>query len=368
MHKIRMKQPVQGERFDRPELDLLRLLAFALVFVRHAPPFLRSTQPFLHAVSLFCAGGAFGVDVFFVLSAYLITELLRREKLRSGTLDLKAFYMRRILRIWPLYYVFLFSVSFFTRHSSHPLPAGALLAFSLLAGNWYCTHGFLEGPAGPLWSVSIEEQFYLAWPVLLRVLRREQIVWLSCSLLLISALVKVSLLAHAAPYAAIWCNTFARMDTIAVGVLTAYLLEGRLPLLGTVARTLLTLLACILIYMAIAHFHVLEMPTIERGLLGYACGLFAALAFFFAFLGAFEGGLPPALNGLRYLGRISFGLYVFHELAIDLWAPPHFASLHTLPALITSIVFAWISYELLEKPFLRLKGRFTKVRSVPLVA
>ncbi len=368
MTAIRMKQPVEGKRFDRPELDLLRLLAFCLVFVRHAPPFRVSVQPLLHAVSLFCQGGAFGVDVFFVLSAYLITELLRREKLRTGTLDLGAFYMRRILRIWPLYYVFLFSVGFFTRHSADRLPPGALLAFSLLAGNWYCTGGFVEGPAGPLWSVSIEEQFYLAWPLLLRVLRRRQILWLSCSLLIVSALVKTSLLLHGAAYARIWCNTFARMDTIAVGVLTAYLLEGKLPLLSGLLRTLLALVACALIYLAIAYCHVLGTPTVVGGLLGYLCGLLAALAYFFAFLGAFEGGFPAVFEPLRYLGRISFGLYVFHELAIGLWAPPHFAALHTFPALVTTIVFAWISYELLEKPFLRLKGRFTKVRSVPLVA
>ena len=339
-----------------------------MVFVRHAPPFTKATQPVLHLVAILCQGGGFGVDVFFVLSAYLITEILRREKLATGTLDLKAFYMRRILRIWPLYYVFLFVAAYFTRNSPVRLPSGALIAFCLLAGNWFSTRGFLEGPIFPLWSVSIEEQFYLVWPVLLKHLRREQIMRLCWSLIAIAILVKTYLLAHHASLPAIYCNTFARMDTIAAGVLIAYLLNGRVPLLGDTIRVALLVLALGLIYIAVVPLDTFYATSIANGVLGYVCGLLAALALFFAFLGALSQGLPSLLQPLRYLGRISYGLYVFHVLAISLWAPPHFSTLRTLPAVLTTIVFAWISYELLEKPFLRLKGRFTKVRSVPLAA
>ena len=98
-----------GSSFYRPELDVLRFLAFLGVFVFHGTlvadlSFFGSWEPWAAAV---CKSGAFGVDLFFALSAYLITALLLREKESQGALDLKAFYLRRILRIWPLYFTFL---------------------------------------------------------------------------------------------------------------------------------------------------------------------------------------------------------------------------------------------------------------------
>src|SRR5580700_10426510 len=91
------------KRFYRPELDLLRLLAFALIFVHHATPasYIRS-YPFLQRFSDACEAG---LQLFFLLSAFLIAELLLREKEETGSIHLKAFYIRRILRIWPLYFL-----------------------------------------------------------------------------------------------------------------------------------------------------------------------------------------------------------------------------------------------------------------------
>src|SRR5215475_9058782 len=105
--------PVRAERFYRPELDVLRFFAFLGVFIFHAAP---RTMDFYNAagypqwlsrllIPTFGAG-AYGVDLFFALSAYLITSLLLRERSATGTLDMRSFYLRRILRIWPLYLAF----------------------------------------------------------------------------------------------------------------------------------------------------------------------------------------------------------------------------------------------------------------------
>ena len=105
--------PVRAERFYRPELDALRFFAFLGVFIFHAAP---RTMDFYDAagyphwlsgllIPTFGAG-AYGVDLFFALSAYLITSLLLCERAATGALDLCGFYVRRILRIWPLYLVF----------------------------------------------------------------------------------------------------------------------------------------------------------------------------------------------------------------------------------------------------------------------
>jgi peptidoglycan/LPS O-acetylase OafA/YrhL len=93
-------------RFYLPELDSLRFFAFLGVFIAHVSP-ISSLRP-LYALPIFAAG--FGVDLFFTLSAFLITELLMREKERFGSLNVGAFYTRRILRIWPLYFTYVAAV------------------------------------------------------------------------------------------------------------------------------------------------------------------------------------------------------------------------------------------------------------------
>jgi peptidoglycan/LPS O-acetylase OafA/YrhL len=126
-------RPSVKPSFYRPELDVLRFFAFLSVFVYHT-----LYVPLDHLVGRgvpmwfaqlqvgISRAGAYGVDLFFALSAYLITELLLREKEYRGTLDVKSFYIRRILRIWPLYYVFPQSVSWVLAQVclAFPLPRG----------------------------------------------------------------------------------------------------------------------------------------------------------------------------------------------------------------------------------------------------
>src|SRR6478609_9932897 len=133
-----------SERFYRPELDVLRFFAFLGVFIFHAAP---RTMDFYEAArsphwlsSLLIAtfgAGAYGVDLFFALSAYLITSLLLRERAATGFLDLRGFYLRRILRIWPLYLAFVaFAAVFALLVPEQHLPMKYVIGYSLLAGNW----------------------------------------------------------------------------------------------------------------------------------------------------------------------------------------------------------------------------------------
>ena len=147
------------ERYYRPELDVLRCFAFLMVFASHTVPV--STA----------AGGAFGVDLFFTLSSFLITTLLLRESSVCGALDVTAFYLRRVLRILPLYFGFLLAATTLARSlvPDENLPLKYVVAFALLCGNWACVlWGYPHSVASPLWSVSIEEQFYLCWPLIMR--------------------------------------------------------------------------------------------------------------------------------------------------------------------------------------------------------
>src|ERR1700756_1323364 len=174
-----------AQRFYRPELDALRFGAFACVFLTHAVPSVRSSaETLVHRsvsvwVQLLGEAGNFGVCLFFVLSAYLITEIMRRESISYGTLSIGRFYLRRVLRIWPLYLGVVLTVALVglavpTLHMSKT----QLLAYLLFAGNWY----LILSPGGTnvlswLWSISVEEQFYIAWPLIDKLAGKRAILW-----------------------------------------------------------------------------------------------------------------------------------------------------------------------------------------------
>jgi peptidoglycan/LPS O-acetylase OafA/YrhL len=169
---------ISSSRYYRPELDVLRFFAFMFVFITHRndlAPIDPAAHPWFHAFTL---TGVYGVPVFFLLSAFLITELLERERELTGGINARAFYIRRILRIWPLYFLIFFGLVFLNSF----LPgAGAnspakWLSFMLFSGNWYITFkGWIEYPVNPMWSLSVEEQFYIAIPFLAMLGRRTLI-------------------------------------------------------------------------------------------------------------------------------------------------------------------------------------------------
>jgi peptidoglycan/LPS O-acetylase OafA/YrhL len=378
------------DRFYRPELDGLRFFAFLSVFLYHGLPALVLTR---HAgptarLALYETQardtGAFGVCLFFVLSAYLITELLLREKKCTGTIHVKSFYLRRILRIWPLYFVFLLLgvlLSVFFR--AYRLEARWILSFLLLGGNWYVANGALSNnPIGPLWSISVEEQFYLCWPWIAclggkRWIRILSLVLLPTSFVCIYQLSRVGA-------GAVRFNSFAQFQFFALGALLALALRGRVPNLRLLHRIVLFLTGLISWFVANFVFHVDHAgttPSPGSMLTGYELVAVGCLLFIVSFLGASTRWFPKQLV---YLGKISYGLYVFHMLSLNivgalLWpSESRRASLQTTRGMVFLTVLAFLilvvalsgtvalsafSYRFLERPFLSMKERFTFIRS-----
>jgi peptidoglycan/LPS O-acetylase OafA/YrhL len=281
--------------------------------------------------------GALGVDLFFALSSYLITELLTREHKATGGLDIRAFYVRRILRIWPLYFFVLF---LFAPLIGESLP---VVPYALLAGNWACAFaGFPASSFALLWSVSIEEQFYLVWPWIMR--PRTAVV-----ILAIASITRVALAATGVVHPGVWCNTLARLDPIAGGALLSYALAGRTPELSGFNRIAL-LLGGAVGFLAAGGFAPHDgWPTV----ITYPVAAASALAILYASLGLPIGRFPLFGNVTGYLGKISFGLYVFHAAVLKFvpFAPA---------ALLLTIAVAALSYRFLETPFLRLKEKFAR--------
>jgi peptidoglycan/LPS O-acetylase OafA/YrhL len=366
-------------RFYHPELDALRFFAFLMVFLHHAFPHqpefwtkLGVPNATAQVLSGIGATGAFGVSLFFVLSAYLITELLLREKELVGSLDVKSFYIRRILRIWPLYFFFLalaVALQWFVAGEHVGWRAG--LAFSALAGNWYIVFiGFPSSVIFPLWSVSIEEQFYLTWPLVVRRVSQAGMMTFAVGLLGVATATRIYLGTHHRFESQVWCNTLVQLDPIAAGILIAILLRGGVLQLSRLARTAVIVAGVACLATAGLYFGIKNDPlTTWRIVLGYPAVALGAVLLLLAVLR--EGAIPA--KPLVYLGRISYGLYVFHVLALrisDNIVPDQRASLaryglRVFVALALTVTMAAISYRWLETPFLQLKQRFTYVLSRP---
>ena len=401
----------ESNRFYRPELDALRFLAFMLVFCRHvisafglakkhqavpgAPmpgaasvaakvPLATYHLPAVWEVVQGLAQACdFGVCLFFFLSSFLITRLLLIERESTGRVAVKDFYIRRALRIWPLYFAFLGLVTLLSLWiPSIRSTESRILASIVFIANWpIVVHGFAGTPIEPLWSISVEEQFYLVWPGFARLGRRGII---AVSILL--GAVPVCTLIYFGQHSGtvnsdLWPNSAVQCLFFAGGALTAVF--GRPENLDwSLSKRALTLLggfACWMVASGACHVVRTESPAALKLVIGYLFVLLGTFLIFVAFAGAPDSIFPRAT---LYLGKISYGLYIFHVLSLALTMKVMFAlfeqgrNLSTAAltgviisaaavALIVTILCAMASYQFLEKPFLRLKRRFTLVRSRP---
>ena len=333
--------------FYRPELDVLRFWAFLLVFLHHALPHSATdyTIPKLPASMLagFARAGALGVDVFFTLSGYLITDLLLRERRVRGVVDVRAFYVRRILRIWPLYYfALLILVPAMSFLPGEHMPWTYFASFAILGGNWACTAwGYPPSSFALLWAVSIEEQFFLTWPWLVR-FGADRLPTIACGMLAIATVTRLLLVIRDVHHPGVWCNTLARLDPLAGGALLACCLNGTLPQHSRRTR---------LLWIGIGTAVLIGTGAIGGNegwpvLVTYPLAAVASVTIIFGVLGA-------RLRIGSSLGKISYGLYVFHAAAIRI-VPS------TILALPLTIAMAALSYRYVESPLLRLKNRFTR--------
>lgn len=348
-------------RFYLPQLDGLRFLAFAAVFYRHlGETFVWRGNSWWQAT---LDAGAWGVDLFFVLSGFLITSLLTREKEQTTTVHIPAFWLRRILRIWPLYFLFVGIVSAIERP-----PAAYVLSLLFFVWNWTVLASRLASHtvSSILWSLQIEEQFYFCWPLAVRRLSRRGLAWLSAGLIGVALATRGWIYVQSpanSVYEAIWINTFARLDPIAVGGLLALCWAQRPVRLPNWARPAV-LGAITLLLVTIQRYWPL-FPTLHPGAIWvYLAAALLLGGTVFVTIATSPGSLGHPW--LIYLGRISYGLYVVHYAVIVTVGSLDLRWFWRVPLiLVLTLGLAAASYRFLEEPFLRLKERFTYVRSAP---
>ncbi len=307
-------------------------------------------------------------------------ELLRREKQVTGGVHFPAFYIRRILRIWPLYFAFIgLGVVIGWFQPSMSLSTGFVLSFLLLTGNWYIGNfGMPNSPVSILWSISLEEQFYLLWPVLQHFLTRKWMCAVCIMLLPVGSYAVWILHASGAdPGVKIWTNTFVHGQFFAMGALLSLFMNSRLPKLGLAFRILTILAGAGLWILSVVGLKLQQAAASGFDMVaGYMLVAVGCVLIVGGTLGMPQKYLP---RPIVYLGKISYGLYVFHVLCQfiavqvfhwlasqnELLKPDSLAmriSKDTF-ALGLTIAMAVASYRLFESPFLRLKERFTFVHS-----
>ncbi len=368
-HPLGAKIGKRDRAFYRPELDLLRLIAFLLVFGCHATAGLSGTK-----VYILSRMGSVGMCLFFFLSSYLITVLLLKEKIVAGHVSIGRFFARRILRIWPLYFMaLLLAVAQTKSQPQFFISKHHLLAYLLFFGNWYSiAAGPIRSPWSPLWSINVEEQFYLTWPFLSKGSRGFL---LGVSLLSMGAGVAVLFYLGEEGYRAddvrIWYNSFVQFLFFGAGSLLALTLGDKQLSPSGLIRAVYGGVAVVSGFL---FSWVGIVPAQSAGLvvLCYGLALLCSLSLFLMVLGLSPQSIPAKL--LRW-GKISFGLYVFHGpvlAAMELLLRPILgvsSRISELPiatlGLILTIACAELSYRFLEEPFLRLKKRMEVVPSRP---
>ena len=344
---MRETPAAQDDLGYEPALDGLRAVAILATIAVHAAFFLPGPWGVLFP------GAWIGVDIFFVLSGFLITRLLADEIGRNGGISLRRFYIRRVLRLFPAYAVLLAADILFSTWvlGDRDIYKAALVSAGYVM-NWSRAFAwFPDASLGHTWSLSMEEQFYILWPTLFMLLRRRRpLAWLLAAL---AAMVAWrSFLTLTGSGAERTYNGFdTHADTLLIGCALALARPG--PRLCDIARRFAIVPVAVLIAVLTGLSY--RSPLIQT--VGFTL---AGLATAWVIVAAMQPGwLKRALSvrPLTYIGRISYGLYLWHVPIVMLG--PKF--IHGYPSLLLiplSFGVAALSYAYVEKPFLRLKARF----------
>jgi len=337
-----------------PQLDAVRGIAILLVILHN-----ESVKfPTLHLESLF-ANGWMGVDLFFVLSGFLITRILIDTK--SSECYFKNFYARRCFRIWPLYFSIII-LMFLVIPAVRPSLAASLFKRS---SPWWAYPLFLQNilvpvplnAAGPLsvtWSVAIEEQFYIVWAWVVRYCSQIQIRRIAVYVICLSPLLRLFLSFH---HVNLYSNTFCRMDGLMAGALLAVQIRSdNLASSKRIREAWLVLLITLPLAFVTEAFNARWIVF----------SLSAAASAAFVYLALYSRGewFQRVLKNpfLVFTGTISYGLYLLHKLPFDTTeetiALNQYPFLTAVILLVACYGLAALSWNLLEKPFLSLKRHF----------
>ena len=319
-----------------------------------------SVKMLLHSLSI-------GVECFFVISGFLIVYLLLVEKEQNNKISLSNFYIRRALRIFPLHYLIII-IAYYVYHLSNPEINFAKFAY--FCGNFAMieTDKWTVGILNPLWSLAIEEHFYLVIPVLILYIPIKKVNYLFFGVILLSLFFRCYAYFFA-QWMTFYCHTLSRMDSLAIGGLIAYYYHRDDKIFNAITSSFVYIAAIYLVLLMsildISDYTLLNFALFKKYLF-----LLPIVIIFTGFVlnnnsnnSIFEGIKRNKI--VNYLGKISFGLYMYHypiyEFMLQYDVIKNHKTLFLISAISITILVSTISYELFEKQILKLKKRFEVV-------
>jgi peptidoglycan/LPS O-acetylase OafA/YrhL len=370
IHQSTSSQSDQARSSGRiPCLDGLRAISIILVMAAHV---LHSYSVDYHSLAneIQHDAGRLGVMTFFVISGYLITNLLCREWKRRDSIDLKAFYLRRVLRIFPAFFTYIGVIAALAAAGIIATTSGDLFLAATFMKNYQVLFGFASNPdelfVRHFWTLALEEQFYLFWPVTFLIIGMARASRVALAIVLISPIMRIGtylLLPVLRGNLAMMLHCAA--DPIMVGCLAA-LWQNEPQLEMVLARFSHwrwpgLAIVFLLVVSPICH-------TLLEGAYTYTIGM-SLDSLSIAFLLLWLVRHPMSVAGqllerpiVRHVGMLSYSLY--------LWQQPFLTSLnHTWSGVfpinvLVSFVAAECSFWVIERPFLMLKDRLRERRAV----
>lgn len=360
------------ERIYFPELDGLRFFAFLLVFIHHHSFF--SKIPY---ASILHTHGWIGVDLFFALSAFLFAQLLIAEFNKTGTINFRKFYIRRIFRIWPIYFLFIgFSLAFNVFYGSIGENIGIRIIGLLTFSDNIMTaiYGYNPMPyIAHLWTITYEEQFYIFVPIIILLLVRSSFkrkIILLFTILIFFNGIRFVFIANNIPHPAIWVLPITHFESIVLGIVIGF---GGFDFLFRKIDPLMIALFGVFFFILLSFLPNLDDISYQLMLSYTFVGISTSMALFSVLNSKYLIKLFSN-NILVFLGKRSYGLYVYHLLG-NAFAYYVAEKLKIMPSnslacfvfsLFFTILASIISYKIIETPFLKLKRKFEVVVSRPI--
>jgi peptidoglycan/LPS O-acetylase OafA/YrhL len=377
--EIQVRDKMSKQKIYFPNLNGLRFIAAFLVIIHHIEQLksISNITPNWSHIPFIVIIGKLGVVLFFVLSGFLITYLLLTEEYSFKTISVRKFYIRRILRIWPLYFlvvilalfvlpdIHLFTLPGFEKEVIHKNFFLKVFLYAVFFPN--LVYAFAIVPyASHTWSIGTEEQFYLVWPVILKYFRKNRlllmfsIIFIYLSISKILGLPYFDFIPHKITVIKYWSKF--NIDCMAIGGIYAILLFQKSRFLKYLLNNYVfyfTIIALIIllakgVYIPNLHFEFYSV-------------LFGIIILNFAANERIKISLENKV--LTYLGNISYGLYMYHPIAImialSIAAAINFTSGWLIyPASIAlTIALAGMSYKYYESFFLKFKNKFSNILS-----
>jgi len=342
-----------SKRLDTiPQLDSLRCLAaFMVILVHYIYTFRLGSFPF----------GKYGVYIFFVISGYLITAILLEQKDTGEPrlLLVKNFIIKRALRIFPIYYllllfwVFLSHVGFAGWHKGD-----GIYYYTYTSNILFFYKGFQFTQLDHTWTLAVEEQFYLFWPWIILFLPRKKETWIILLLVVFSFIFKIVDVKSKYHFL-----TVSHFDTLGIGALIACMKKYNhtfsIEILNKFKIPVIIVTSLLLLS---------ESYWVLPGVFHYLCLLVLPAALVIGCFNGFKGVVGYVLNNsaVRYLGKISYGIYLYH-MSIPIVIGVLFTNVLNITVnhlvmfvlcICTTILIAHLSYQIIEKIFIRLKTKF----------